>query len=507
MSQPQLSGRRAVSSGSPRASQSALQIMAEGGNAFDAGVTATLLLSVIDDSGFCFGGEVPIIVRPADASEPLVVCGQGPAPRRATLEHFVRWGGIPTAALPAAAVPGQLDACLLVLERWGTCTFAHCLQPTLEYLAESPQPWKHRLAVTLERLIGAESKEGLEGVRRAFYGGPVGAELAAWCLANGGLIEPDDLAAYRARVERPVQRSYRDCVVYKCGPWTQGPALLQALALLERLDLQAMGLNSPDYLHHLIEAMKLAFADRDAYYGDPDFVEVPLDQLLSDEYADRRAALIDPRRASLEQRPGGRQQPGLLAAGAPTPRSGDTTTCAVADEAGNIYVATPSGWGLDLEPGPTGVWLGTRLQSFNIWGGHPNAIQPGKRPRITLTPTLVYREGKPLLAICVAGGDLQDQATLSLLLAHLEFGLSPQEALNVPRAATHHLVSSFGQGALTPGRMSVEPDLPDEVGAELRRRGHLVEVAPANLGMASAIGLRGDQLLPAGEHPGMAAVP
>lgn len=506
----QITGARAVSSGSARSTQAALRVMEEGGNAFDAGVVGTLLLSVIDNSGFCFGGEVPILVRPAGEPEPLVVCGQGPAPRRATLEHFVRWGGIPTTALPAAAVPGQLDACLLVLERWGTRTFERCISPAIEHLSESPVGWKQRLIRTLERLIDAERSGGIDGVRRSFYGGEVGAELAEWCLESGGLIGVEDLAAYRARVERPVHRSYRGWEVYKCGPWTQGPALLQALAMLERFDLRAMGHNSADFAHTVIEALKLAFADRDAYYGDPEFVQVPLERLLSDGYAEARAALIDARRASLEPRPGSPADLGLPAppGGASNPNRApqDTTTCTVADEKGNIYVATPSGWGLDLEPGPTGIWLGTRLQSFNIWAGHPNCIQPGKRPRITLTPTLVYRDGEPALAVCVAGGDLQDQATLNVLLAHIDFGLAPQEAVDVPRVATHHHVSSFGQGALPVGRASVEQGIAEETIGELRSRGHLIEVAPANLGMVSAIGFARGRLSPAGEWEGMAGV-
>jgi len=509
MTQEHLSGARAVSSGSARSTTAALQMMAEGGNAFDAGVVGTLLLSVLDDSGFCFGGEVPILVRPAGREEPLVVCGQGPAPRRATLEHFVRWGGIPANALPAAAVPGQLDACLLVLERWGTRTFERCVGPTLDYLDESPEDWKHRLAATLRRLIEAERASGLAGVREAFYGGPVGAELARWCAENGGLLEAGDLAAYRARVEEPVHRRCRGCDVYKCGAWSQGPALLQTLALLERRDLSALEHNGADYLHLLVEAMKLAFADRDAYYGDPDFVEVPLARLLSDEYNAGRARLMDPRRASLEQRPGLPQDVAPPSGGHapnPNPKPRDTTTCIAADEAGNTYVATPSGWGLAMEPGPTGIWLGTRLQSFNIWAGHPNAIAPGKRPRITLTPTLVLREGAPVAAISVAGGDLQDQTTLNILLALVEFGMTPQQAVDVPRVATHHLVGSFGQGALTPGRISVEAGLAGGVLEELRGRGHLLDVAPANLGMASVIGFEGARLSPAGEWEGMAGV-
>lgn len=319
-----------------------------------------------------------------------------------------------------------------------------------------------------------------------------------------------DLAEYRARVEQPVHRSYRGCEVYKCGTWTQGPSLLQTLAILENCDLRGMGHNSPDYLHHLIEAMKLGFADRDTYYGDPDFVDVPLDRLLSDDYANNRCKLIDPQRSSMEQRPGSPAELGIptppTGEGSPNRNPQDTTTCVTADDDSNIFVATPSGWGLEMEPGSTGVWLGTRLQSLNIWKGHPNCIAPGKRPRITLTPTLVLRQGQPVIAISVAGGDHQDQGTLNILLAYLEFGLSPQEAMDAPRVATAHMVDSFGQGALTPGRMSVEKGIAEDVVAELRQRGHIAETTDDWIGYAVVIGFDGRRLLPAGRSEGLAGV-
>jgi len=219
--------------------------------------------------------------------------------------------------------------------------------------------------------------------------------------------------------------------------------------------------------------------------------------------------LIDPERASMEQRPGrpeelGSPTPPIGRPGNPPAKTGDTTTCIAADDEGNIYVATPSGLGLEKEPGPTGVWLATRLQSFNLWVRHPNCIAPGKRPRITLTPTLVLREGKPIIAVSVAGGDLQDQATLNVLLSHLECGLTPQQAVDAPRVATHHMISSFGQGALTPGRMSAEKGIPDDVVEELRRQGHLVEADKRGLGSAVALGFDGEILLPAGRSDGLA---
>ena len=228
------------------------------------------------------------------------------------------------------------------------------------------------------------------------------------------------MATHVTRVEEPVTAEYRGHAVYKCGPWTQGPYLLQTLQLLEGFDLAAMGHNRPETIHVTLEAMKLGFADRDVYYADPLFVDVPVASLLSRGYAETRRALIDRQHASLEQRPGDPRQ-GRPLLGEIEKRRGlagpvsDTTTCTTADRWGNVVVATPSGWS-GVQAGETGIWLGTRLQSFNTWEGHPNCIVPGKRPRITLTPTLVLKQGKPVLAVSVAGGDGQDQAGLQAVL-------------------------------------------------------------------------------------------
>ena len=320
-----------------------------------------------------------------------------------------------------------------------------------------------------------------------FYRGPVARQLDAWSRANGGLIRYADLATHVTRIEDPIAIDYRGYKVYKCGPWTQGPYLLQTLRLLEPLDLKSLGHNRPEYVHVLIEAMKLALADRDAYYADPLFVDVPLGELLSREYADLRRPLIDLKRASQLLRPG-------------DPRSGkalldlkpqdyrlppqpihDTTTCLVADRWGNVVAATPSGWG-GVQAGPTGVVLGSRLRSLNTWRGHPNCIEPGKRPRITLTPTLVLQDGKPSLAISVAGGDLQDQVILQLLLDHLEFGMTPDQAVTAPRFSTDHHVGSFNQTEPKLGSLSIYEAFGSETIDALKALGHQVTIAKPPLG-------------------------
>jgi gamma-glutamyltranspeptidase/glutathione hydrolase len=279
-----------------------------------------------------------------------------------------------------------------------------------------------------------------------------------------------------------VSVSYRGYTVYKCGPWTQGPYLCQALRLLEGFDLKGMGNFSADYVHAVTEAIKLAMADRDEYYGDPTFVDVPLAALLSDAYTELRQPLIDMSIASEEARPGDPyQMKPLKGAGAFRPGVGGTTTCVVADRWGNVVAATPSANVYHQGgSGRAGVSYGNRLRSLNTTPGHPNCIQPGKRPRITLTPTLVLKDGRPVLAISVAGGDLQDQATLNLLLDFIEFGLEPAAAVTAPRFATDHHQDSFDpnpvreQTFIRAGSLTISDQIDSGVRAELARRGHQV---------------------------------
>ena len=398
----------AVVAGKAEAADAALQMLSRG-NAVDAAVSALLVLSVTDVQNFCFGGEVPIMVFDAKRNVIEVLSGQGAAPRLATVDYFEKHKGgrIPGPGDPTtAAVPAALDACLTALDRYGTLTFTETAQPALKLLEQQRSGWKADLAGTFRRLIEAEKasggdrRRGLRLVADRFYRGPIAHEIDMWSRQRGGLLRFTDLATHVTRVEEPVVVEYRGYTIVKCGPWTQGPFLLQTLRLLEKFDLKAMGHNRPDYVHTLVEAMKLGLADRDTYYADPLFVDVPLPALLSPEYADLRRPLIDMEKASREQRPGdprgNRALLGKIPENYRLPNGPiqDTTTCLVADRDGNVVAATPSGWDGVLA-GHTGVVLGSRLRSFNTWRGHPNCIEPGKRPRITLTPTLVLRQGRP----------------------------------------------------------------------------------------------------------------
>jgi gamma-glutamyltranspeptidase/glutathione hydrolase len=476
----------AVAAGGQGAVDAGIETLKAGGNAADAAAATILALSVTDSASFCFGGEVPILVYDARRKVVEVVCGLGVAPRLATCDYFTKKGGIPGRGIEPAAVPGAFDACLTVLDRYGTKTFAEAVAPTLRLLDRQERPWHADLARTLRRLVEAEKaspadrRRGLRLVSDYFYRGPIAREIDAWSQANGGLIRYSDLATHVTRIEEPVATEYRAHTVYKCGIWTQGPYLLQTLQLLQGFDLKAMGQNRPETIHTEVEALKLALADRDVYYADPLFASVPQEELLSPKYAELRRGLIDPSHASLLQRPGD-PLAGKALLEKFDPRVGiggpgrDTTTCVVADSQGNVIAATPSGFS-GVVAGKTGVYLGTRLQSFNNWIGSPNCIEPGKRPRITLTPTLVLKDGKPVLAVSVAGGDMQDQATLQLLVNSIDFGLSPADAVTAPRFGTNHHLGSFRQNAPQLGSLLLHPDLGQAAATALTERGHKVTV-------------------------------
>jgi gamma-glutamyltranspeptidase / glutathione hydrolase len=487
----------AVVAGGKEAVDAGLEILRAGGNAADGAVATLLALAVTDARSYCLGGEVPILVYDAKRKVVEVVCGQGVAPRLATREYFASRGGIPAKGIEPAAVPAALDACLVTLDRYGTRTFAEVVGPTLVLLDRHTEPWHTDLAVTLRQLICAEHgssgdrSRGLRLVADAFYRGPVAHAIDAWSRDSGGLLRYPDLATHATRIEEPVSVTYRGYTVYKCGPWTQGPYLLEALQLLEGFDLGALGHNRPDTIHVMVEAMKLALADRDVYYADPLFADVPLDALLSPAYARLRRPLIDMQHASLVQRPGDPRAGKPLLAEAEVRqglggRANDTTTCLVADGQGNVVAATPSGWSGVLA-GKTGVWLGSRLQSFNTWEGHPNCIEPGKRPRITLTPTLVLKDGKPVLAISVAGGDNQDQTILQLLVNHVDFGLRPHASVTEPRFLTDHFLGSFRQKPPILGSLKVDANMGEETINALKSKGHQVTIGQAPMGAAPTV--------------------
>jgi gamma-glutamyltranspeptidase/glutathione hydrolase len=478
----------AVAAGGAQAVAAGIQLLQGGGNAADAAAATLLALTITDHGNFAIGGEVPLIIYDARKDRVRVLCGQGRAPLS---EEAIQWymeHGIPTNGdMKAAPVPGAVDLCVTLLKLYGTRTFAEAVEPTLALLDAGGRDWYPRLAVTLRKMIETERsragtrEDNLQAAVHRFYRGDIADDLEAWYISKGGFLRKKDLAAHVTRVEDPVTIQHKGYTICKCNTWTQGPYLLQALRLLEGFDLQKMGRLSADYIHVIVEAIKLGMADRDEYYGDPLFADVPLAALLSDEYTALRRPLIDMLAASTEARPGDPcGMKALKGPGVYHPGPGGTTTCVVADRWGNVVSATPSCnvFGDKGDGGATGVTHGNRLRSLNTAPGHPNCIQPGKRPRITLTPTMVLQEGKPVLAISVAGGDLQDQTTLNVLLNHIEFGMMPQEAVTAPRFATQHHQNSFDpnpqrpQAFVTAAGLTVQDEVPEATRTDLSRRGH-----------------------------------
>jgi gamma-glutamyltranspeptidase/glutathione hydrolase len=447
-----------------------------------------------------------------------------------------RPGPIPSSGILSATVPAVLDAVVTSLERFGTKSLAEVMQPAIEMADGFPldelrvaylkrtrpiyERWQSSskvflpngrmpevgeifsqpdLARTLRQIVAAERrakplgrKRALMAARDYFYKGPIAKRISAFSEANGGLIRSEDFAGFHARVEQPAKTTYRNYTVYKTGFWAAGPAMLATLNLLEGFDLRGAKHNSANYIHTIVEGMKLAFADRDRYFGDPDFVRVPGEQLISKEYASIRRGLIDVDRASMEQRPGDpinkkplhgtTPQPGLTGESKvpEAERANDTTCVNVIDKEGNLFSATPSGaWLPAVVAGDTGVLMGQRLQSFLLEEGHPNVLQPGKRPRVTLTPTLVVKDGQPFLVLSTPGGDNQDQTLIQVFLNIVEFGMNVQEAVEAPRFQTLHLVSSFDDHRFNPGVLNLEDRVATDVVNDLKSRGHKVEIQAA----------------------------
>ena len=506
-----------VVSGRPAATAAGIKILEQGGNAADAGAATLLALSVTYVGAFCVGGEIPILVYSADQKSVKLLEGQGEAPLDPKAIAWYMKHGIPDGEVKAAAVPGTIDAIVTLLKLYGTKSFEEVVQPTLAILdaggpswyvdtgsgqkIETGVNWQADLAATFRKLVESEKnakgtrEQKLQAVSDRFYRGDIADALEAWYIEKGGFLRKADLAAHKTPVVDPLTTTYRGYTVYKTGPLTQGPYLLQTLRLLEGFDLKKMGFNSADYIHTVIEAEKLALADRDEYYGDPNFAKVPMQQLLSDPYTEMRRKLIDPKKASLELRPGDPYN--MKATKPPTitgPWQGGTTVMCVTDKFGNVIAATPSGLSSTAGvAGHTGIIHGARLSSLNTFAGTPNVIEPGKRPRITLSPTLLFRatenDKHPVMAISVAGGDMQDQAAIQVILNYVEFGMSPEEAFRAPRFSTEHFISSFGQDRAHLGSLSVPSTLPENVQADLRARGHMVTDVRGGVGGVALIGI------------------
>jgi gamma-glutamyltranspeptidase / glutathione hydrolase len=549
------------------ASAAGMAILERGGNAFDAAVAAGFVLQVVEPHLNGPGGEVPIILYSADRDEVLVICGQGPAPAAATIPRFRELGldPIPGTGLLPAVVPGAFGAWARLLREFGTLHLADVLEHAIGYAERGfpavpgivttvagveqlfrdewtssaelylgggvPAPNARlrnaELAATYRRLAAesrAGSREaGIDRAHDAWYRGFVAEAIDRFCATevmdssgerHRGLLSGEDLASWAPTLEAPVSLEYAGHTVFKTAPWGQGPVFLQQLALLGGFDVAALGPESAELVHTVVECAKLAFADREAWYGDPDFVDVPLDELLSGTYADDRRGLVGPE-ASRELRPGspGGRQPRLpversapVAAGTgePTLGTGDTCHVDVVDRFGNILSATPSGGWLSGSPVIAGLGfpLGTRGQMFWLEEGLASSLAPRKRPRTTLSPSLAFRGGDPYLAFGTPGGDYQDQWTLVFLLRHVDHGLGLQEAIDAPMFDTNHVPSSFYPRAGALGSLELEGRFDARVVDELRERGHDVAVARDwSLGRISAAGRTSDGFLVAAANP------
>ena len=544
-----------------------------GGNAFDAAVATAFTLQVVEPHLNGPLGDVPVILHDVGRGRTEVLCGQGPAPAAATIAHYRGLGldMMPGTGLLAACVPGMFDTWMLMLRDYGTLRLADVLAPAIGYAAHG-YPLVERanatiatvkalfadhwptsaavylphgevpptgtmftnaaLAVTYARVLAeAESAGGdrvaqIERARKTWSQGFVAEAIDRFCRTqklmdvtgepHSGVLTGDDMARWQATVEAPATYQYGRYTVCKPGIWSQGPVLLQQLALLKGFDLDGLDPVGPDFIHLQVECAKLAFADREKFYGDPKFEDIPLETLLSDAYNDARRKLVT-QNASLDQRPGSvegfgtvlalRRQEGLreavgaMGAGEPTvgrmgEMRGDTTHFDIIDRAGNMVSATPSGGWLHSSPviPELGFCLGTRAQMFWLEEGHPAALAPGKRPRTTLSPTMALRDGEPYLAWGSPGGDQQDQWTTQFLLRHVHAKMNLQEAIDAPAWHSEHFPISFWPRTARPGVLVVESRVPDATIKELERRGHEVEVGHAwsegRLTAASRLGER-----------------
>lgn len=564
------------------ATGTAVSVLEQGGNAFDAAVAAAFVLHVVEPHNNGPAGDVPIMLRAGHDAPVRVLCGQGPAPAAATIAHYRAEGLelIPRSGLLAAVVPGATPAWLTLLRDHGTWRLADVLAPALGYARDGwpiaaateaavrgshalftgnwptsvaywmpngtaprqGERWRNpALAATWERLLAAgegagERAEQIERAITEWSEGFVADTIDAFVHTpagdgvgntNAGVLRAADLAAYRPAYEDPVGFEHAGWTVYKCGPWSQGPVLLQGLALLDQLGIADVDPLSADFVHLVTEAMKLTYADRDTFYGDPNTDRVPLDVLLSPAYNAARAALVDRSAASADYRPGiveGHGHPldydaavarqevarewatrvsGEAAGSGPV--RGDTCHLDVADRWGNVVSATPSGGWLQSSPhiAELGFPLGSRAQMFWLDERHPSALAPGKRPRTTLTPSLATRDGgRTALAFGTPGGDGQDQWQLAFFLRHVHGGYNLQEAIDAPAFRSAHWPDSFWPRPAYPKRLLVEERFGDAVLEDLRERGHRVSAAhPWSEGSLSAVLSPAEGFLRAAANP------
>lgn len=585
------------------ASSTGMAVLEDGGNAYDAAVAAGFVLHVVEPHLNGVGGEMPLIGHDGATGRTFVVCGQGTSPATATAQAYTDRGldVMPGTGLLAATVPGTFGAWMHILARYGTKSLREVLEYAIGYAAHGhpalpgtaaairavqgifTEHWSASaeiylpdgvapqagdlvrnpvLAATLERIVSeaeaasSDREEQIEAARRAFYSGFVAEAIDSFAATkqwdgtsepHAGLLTGADLDAWAATEEEPVLLEVAGAQVAKTGPWGQGPVMLQQLAMLQALDIGSADLGSADMVHTVAEVAKLAFADREAYYGDPEYTDVPMAELLTPTYAAERARLVG-ERASTEFRPGnpggatarvgrealaamernaghdagvrlpGQGEPtidsgspagehpvaGADVAGAERAGRGDTCHLDVVDRWGNVVSATPSGGWLQSSPVVPGLGfaLGTRAQMFRIEQGLTSSIGPRRRPRTTLSPGMVLRANGAPLAFGTPGGDQQDQWTIPFLIAHLLHGRNLQASIDAPSWHTTHLPSSFYPRQAEVAGLHVESRLGQDVLAELRRRGHRVaDAGPWSLGFISAAGRRADGLLHAAANP------
>ncbi len=533
----------AVAGGTTAAVDAGMRMLKQGGNAVDAGVATMFAAAVAEYSHFGFGGEAPILIRTKEGKV-FTIAGVGTMPKLGTAEYFRKHkleplevdttepNGLsqylPVTGLLPAIVPGMVEAGLVALREFGTLSFEQVIQPAIELADEMvvddmraavvrySQPFFDRwptsktyfmpegrlprpgetfkqpaLAKTLRAMVAAEQRAALkksrvaaiDAVRDYFYRGEIARKIDAFSRANNGLMRYEDLATFRLKPEPSLAGTYKNYTIYKPGYYTQGPAKIALLNMAEQMDLKKMGFGSDEYIHQMTEAMKLVYADRDAYYGDPNFTQVP-EELLTKEYAKVRLKEIT-EEASLEFKPGKVKK----ANGAHPSREelvrreiddalmyGDTTSVNAIDKDGVLFCATPSGAALpSVIAGDTGIPLTQRAQSFYLLTGHPNEVAPGKRPRVTLTPSLILKDGQPAMVMSTPGGDNQDQSLVQMFLNVVEFGMNAQQAVAAPRFQSRHLVSSFDNHAMNPGSLLIDERFGRPVALALKGRGHRVE--------------------------------
>ncbi len=561
------------------ASSVGMSILEKGGNAFDAAVATGFVLQVLEPHLNGPGGDMPAVIYSKKKDKVEVICAQGPAPAGATIEHYRNEGIdiIPGDGLLSTVIPGAFDGWMLMLRDYGTMSVRDVLEPAIHYLENGhpllarvsasiaglahffetewptsyetwvpggsvPQPLSNFknpvLAETWKRIVKeAEAKDGreagIEAARDAFYRGFVAEKIADYLAhaevmdASGarhkGVLTAEDMAGFTATIEAPTTYDYHGWTIAKTGPWGQGPVLLQSLALLKGIDIASMDPAGPEFVHTVVEAMKLAYADREVYYGDPEFAQVPMQTLLSDSYNDERRKLITDR-VSIELRPGAlpgfenqrdltlsmlNSMQGTGAVYEPTmshltEKRGDTVHIDVIDREGNMVSVTPSGGWLQSSPIVPGLGfcLNSRAQMFWLKEGLPTSLAPGKRPRTTLTPSLALFEGRPTLAFGTPGGDQQDQWQLSFFLRYAHFGLNLQEAIDLPLFHTSHFPGSFYPRTRQPGNVMIETSIGDAALSELKSRGHDVTPAdPWTVGRLTAARRDADGLLRAAATP------